>query len=1280
MATLVFQAAGAALGSLFGPVGTMIGRAAGGLAGAALDRSLMGGGTAGAARLKDLDVTASTEGTSISRLWGRARVSGQIIWATRLEAVTAKRATGGKGVGSAQATETTSYFANVALGLCEGPVARVGRVWADGKLLDLTRLTMRVHTGGEDQEPDPLIIAKEGRENAPGYRGLAYVVFERLPLAAFGDRVPQLSFEVIRPVGRLEREIRSVCLIPGSTEFGYDTRAVARMLGLGASASENRHTGTAGTDFEASLDELEALCPNFEHVSLVVAWFGDDLRCGSCSVTPRVDEKTKRTTGGEWSVAGLNRAAARPVSRFEDRAAYGGTPSDSSVIRAIQAIQARGLKVTLYPFLMMDIPEGNALPHPTSGAASQGAYPWRGEIAAAGGGSGAATDEVARFFGTTRATHYAIANGAVRYSGPAEWGWRRFVLHLAALGRAAGGVDAVIIGSEFRDLTRSRDGAAAYPAVAQLMALAEEVRALVGSDTRITYAADWTEYGAHVLGGGSEVRFPLDPLWAHPAVDAVGVDFYAPLADWRAGTGHVDGRVSESIYDPAYLRANVAGGENHGWFYASPDDRAAQRRTPITDGGGKPWTFRAKDLAGWWRHAHHERVGGVELSEPTAWVAGSKPIWLTEIGCPAVDKGANSPNLFPDAKSSAANLPPFSTGGRDDLMQRRALEAVMDVYAHESAANPVSPVYSGPMVEPSRTSLWAWDARPFPVFPNALDVWSDGAAHATGHWLTGRLGQAPLAELAAALLSEGGAMAFDTLALEGVIDGYVIDRPASAREALEPLADVSGFGAIEREGRIVLKPRGRGAVRVARTEDLVAEKDGAEPDFSRGQESELPVEIAIGFADVLADFRPAVAGARRRGTQARGMIALDTAIIGSGTDLRGRAEIRLQDVWVGRDTASFVLPPSDIGLEPGDLVALESAAGGVFEVQEIADGPTRRVSARAIAPEIFAAPRGRDDAVRVKQPALAGPAEVVLLDLPAPDGEPPVLTRIAVAARPWPGAMTVWRDAGGTFEPHVRLSAPAIIGEVLDGLAPGPMWRFDDVNSVLVRISAGELIAVSDERLFAGANAAALQNPDGGWEIIQFGRAELVAERTYRLSHLLRGQSGSEPEAAFRKPAGSRFVLLDAAVQPLVRGVDALGRPAIWRVAAANRDHADPFAVELAATPSARALEPLAPVHLRARRSADGVALSWIRRTRIAGDAWDAAEVPLGEGGEVYRLEILNGGEAVRTVEVTAPGYLYPTRDELADFGGTQTRLSVRVRQLSATVGPGRAATGDLNV
>ena len=47
---------------------------------------------------------------------------------------------------------------------------------------------------------------------APAYRGIAYVVIEDLALAAFGNRVPQFSFEVVRPAqGALAERDRWTC-------------------------------------------------------------------------------------------------------------------------------------------------------------------------------------------------------------------------------------------------------------------------------------------------------------------------------------------------------------------------------------------------------------------------------------------------------------------------------------------------------------------------------------------------------------------------------------------------------------------------------------------------------------------------------------------------------------------------------------------------------------------------------------------------------------------------------------------------------------------------------------------------------------------------------------------------------------------------------------------------------------------------------------------------------------------------------------------------------------
>ena len=122
------------------------------------------------------------------------------------------------------------------------------------------------------------------------------------------------------------------------------------------------------------------------------------------------------------------------------------------------------------------------------------------------------------------------------------------------------------------------------------------------------------------------VSFHLDPLWADPEIDFVGIDNYMPLSDWRDGFEHADAAEGwPAIYDRAYLQGNIAGGEGYDWFYASAADRSAQVRTPITDGGaGKPWVFRYKDLRAWWSSAHYDRPGGVESGTPTAWAPESE--------------------------------------------------------------------------------------------------------------------------------------------------------------------------------------------------------------------------------------------------------------------------------------------------------------------------------------------------------------------------------------------------------------------------------------------------------------------------------------------------------------------------------------------------------------------------------------------------------------------------------------------------------------------------------
>ncbi len=1289
MTALLLSSAGSAIGGfLGGPLGALLGRAVGAAAGYTLDQKLFGGARAQEGpRLHDLNVQGSSEGQAIPKIYGRARMGGEIIWATRFEEEASVENSGAKatsllGSGGGTSSTTYSYFANFAVGLSEGPVAHIGRIWADGKPLNREGLNIRIYKGDDAQEPDTLIQAKQGTPDVPAYRGLCYIVFERLPIGAFGNRIPQLTFEVIRPIGELEENLRGVCLIPGATEFGYHTEPVTRQGALGASVSENAHAGLARTDLIASLDELQALAPDLNSVSVIVPWYGTDLRLSDCEVKPGVDNADKLTSGAIWSVSGIARTDAHVVSQVDDRAAFGGTPCDESVIAAIQELKTRGLNVALTPFLLMDIAAGNTLPDPYTGEAGQPVYPWRGRITCdpAPGvigtpdNSGDVNAQIEAFFGTVAPGDFTIDGEDVTYSGPDEFSYRRQVLHLAALGVAAGGVDTFVIGSELKGLTRLRSDRQAYPAIAQLISLAQDVRAIVGEDAKITYAADWTEYGSYVPPGSDDVLFPLDALWACDDIDAVGIDFYPPLSDWRDQENHPDAEIAATPYDKTYLQSRLNAGEAYDFYYADDEARAAQTRAPIADGAyGKPWVYRPKDLKNWWLNEHVERLDGVEDGSATAWVPQSKPIYFMELGVPAVDLGANQPNVFPDPKSSEGGLPYGALGRRDDAMQRRALEAILNFY-DDDANNPGSSVYDGRMLDTLRAHLWAWDARPWPVFPAASDVWGDGDNWRTGHWLNGRLGAAPIDRLVELIGTQFSGPSIDAGKITGVATGYVIDRPMAGRAALEPLGAAFGFDIVDAGGMLAPQPYAALVSQESFSEnDLARDNDQESLRFTRAQETELPRAIEFTVTDADMDFRRSTVNARHGVSLSDRELRQDFALIMPPDEAMARAETLLHQAWVERESVTFALPLSQLKYEPGDLIKVEAGSETVLcRITRVEQDKLLRIEGKRVDPKPCARGIVQWRNYTSARPQAYGAPHVLIMDLPAlPNDAAPYRPYIVATASPWPGRLSVAQKKFGSYVNVATIARRAVMGETLSALAAGPVWSIDRTHSFDVQIGSGTLSNIDEDSLLAGGNSAALRHPDNSWEILQFAQAELIGTKTYRLSNLLRGQLGTEHLANEDVDEGANFVLLDGTPLSLPLTLDDLNRLTEWRIV--PEGGSEEMQVDLDFTPSAVGLLPFSPQQARMVRTGSGVTFSFQRRTRVDGDSWELSEVPLNETFEAYEIDILDGGDVVRTFRVDTPSVFYANADEITDFGSAQLSHHLRIFQMSETLGRGRA-------
>ncbi len=1310
MATLVLSAVGGAIGSsiggsVLGLSAAVIGRAAGAAVGRVIDQRLLGEGSRSVetGKVDRFRLSNSGEGQPIAQVYGGMRVGGQVIWTTDfLESTeTTTQSTGGKGAPQPKQTTTTvahSYSINMAVALCEGEITRVGRVWADGEEVPLGSLNMRVYKGTGDQLPDPLIEAVEGAGQVPAYRGTAYVVFEDLQLEQFGNRVPQFSFEVSRPEQPgatphldLARAVQGVAMMPATGEYALATEPVYYSGGPGEKWPANLNTPASVTDFNVSLTALNDELPNCNAASLIVSWFSGDLRCQHAQIKPKVERRAYDSIDMPWHVAGIDRSAADEIAQVNGQPVYGGTPTDASVIQSIHALKTSGKAVMFYPFILMDQLQGNGLPSPYGG--TQAHLPWRGRItlntapglAGSSDRTSAADAEVQAFFGTARAEHFQVVDGQVTYAGPQEWTFSRFILHYAALCAAAGGVESFCIGSEMRGMTWIRGAGDSFPFVTRLKQLAADVRTLVGAGTKISYAADWSEYfGYQPPENGADLYYHLDPLWSDPNIDFIGIDNYMPLSDWRSGEDHADAAAG-SIYNLDYLRDNIEGGEGYDWFYASDADRNLQARTPIDDGAhAEPWVYRYKDIRNWWLNPHHDRRGGVRQFSATAWQPQSKPIWFTEYGCAAIDKGTNQPNKFLDPKSSENSLPRFSNGARDDFIQMQYIRAMNSYYA-EGQNNPQSSVYGGSMIDMSRAFVWAWDARPYPYFPNNIGLWNDGGNYPKGHWINGRTSARPLASVVEEICRKAGIVYIDTSKLYGHVRGYVVGDVTSGRSALQPLMLRYGFDAVERDGVLHFVMR-QGQTPLVLDPDFLAYADDLDGIIEADRDPELDMSgrVRLQFVQADADFGAIAEEAVLPDEATHSVSVSEIPLAMTRGEGRQTVERWLSEARVSRDKLRFAVPPSGFGVGAGDVITLPDAQKAEqirYRVDRVEQGPHQIVEAVRMEPSVYSPSDVTEDAVPVRSFAPVSPVTPLFLDLPLIRGdEVPHAPYIAATGTSWPGSAAVY--ASGTpsnYRLNTVLSSQISAGITQSDLRWAPPAIWDRAGSLRVRMMSGALEGAEEAAVLAGQNIAVIgDGSPGNWEVLQFSGATLVGPDTYEITNRLRGQQGTDGIMPGVWPAGSWFVLLSAAARQLDLGANQRGVTQHFRIGPAQVGYDHPSYIAQSHAFSGVGLRPYAPAHLDATESATGeLTARWIRRTRVDGDLWEG-EVPLGEERSLYRVQVWQADTILRETITEDTHWNYTEAMRSAD--GISGAIELRVAQISERFGPGPDARLSVNL
>ena len=1211
MATIALSTVGAAFGGSIIPqfgIGSFLGAQAGILLGGAIDRFIFGDiyNTAKHGyRLSDLSVQTSTYGKVIPKVYGTVRIAGNIIWSMPLKERSEEHndtySTSKSGPKTISKYSTYSYYVTLALAICCGEIDNILRIWADGNVLDKSTLKYRIYKGSETQEPDHLILSVEG--DAPAYRGMAYIVIEDFPLSNYGNRIPNFNFEVQRNLKpELNKKIKGINIIPGSGEFVYDTVVQHKMKLAHGVRSGFQDRINQNTDYDVA-DSLVAL-EDLQNTLPEVKWISLVVN---------------------WFINSVNlneNILIYPAVEFKDSITI---PDDWKVAGMTRnSAHCITLDDNFQPIYGGTISD-DALVRYVLELKSKGykillypmllvddiKKPWRGRITGK-------VENLSAFFN--------------QYS--------YFVEHYANLLKDK--IDAFVLGSEFKGITslysvsknikaedfQGEENALlekkVFDGVEKFVLLAKKIKSILKSgksNVLLTYAADWSEY--HSCDG----EYNMDSLWSSEHIDFIGIDAYFPLTDSRQP---IMGFSKQEIID------GWDSGEGYDYFYKDPENRS--EKTYFED---KRWSW--KNMRKWWSENHYRSDGS-----KTNWQAKMKPIWFVEYGFPSVDCCSNQPNVFLDKTSTESRLPYHSSGSIDIKAQITAIEATIDRW---EGSDMVKNMF-----------LWAWDARPFPYFPDLQDVWADGNSWQTGHWVQGKLSSCSLSSVVKDILLGIKFNNFDSSELLDLVDGYVVYDQSSAKKAIEILQEVYYFDTVEQNGNLKFQSRKFGRSREINSEDL------SSLEISRDSSVDIPKECNIVYMDKFSDYRMCTATAVRA-ENSGDTINLSVPLVLSNSAAKRLSEIKLYESCDFSKTYSFKLPYSYAYLKPSDIVVINEGFGLTHRVKikKIRHGKLVEIFGVSIDNELYSFNPTFDIKTNLAYKAsFPGKTECQILDINLGSKIPSLYIVANGLENAWKGAsIFISEDDGNNYKKVANVYENAIRGTSLYEFTEYNTCLFDFVNSITVVIYSGTLESIEKISLYNGVNAALI-----GEEIIQFLYAELIQDNVYKLSGLLRGRMGTK---AYDHKAKEDFILLDYRILKLDIAESLIGRQMLYKAISFNEaGEPDVFKFRY----KANGLKPLAPVHGVIKKHSNGdFILSWIRCSRQRADWPDYADLPNDEVYEKYEIDFVSDGRVLATFNTEISELTITTSEQIKHFKFNISELKVscyfEVYQMSVLVGRG---------
>lgn len=1218
------------------PIALLAGSLIGSVVGALLPQSTSGNG------LNDMRVTSSTYGQPIPKVWGTTRLGGNLIWAQNIQ----KTGSGGKGFifgggggggstsGGGSSAPTFSWSG--AVGICVGPITAILKIWADTKLvfdatgqsgstLNKYNLVFRVYPGSEDQLPDPILEAMVGSGQAEAYRGMAYVVFDNIPLINYANRVPNWTFEVVSGV--------STSVQQGIEGFVPGDYAVTGTTGTSALGDWNKNrlfifsegngktNGIRAFKLDTGSEYLEA---NIQHIYGVlnggnyVTTNGGGAAClGFDGYIHLVQTPTPTCQMAKIDPDSLTNVASFGIASGNASGSSGRGILSPGTISPIQVPSATGTT----NFIIA----GAAAPNREVSVYCSDTMQF----------SGLAFNVTENRVLVTRGGHdaaegWAFAIGLDNYGpGPSSNPVGLYRINVQA-------------GADAYDATL-------FPTLTNSLITHEKMGTFSPSDVD----PDWTEF-SNVQGAafdqsdGNLILMVGTPTSSSPtsntyaytikiAADSGAIIWAVPLNtnDPLETAAHSD---SIDQYGAAGLRnANIVNGTYGFLSYATDLGGGDTGTFPVyifdTLGGTmvrQEWDgFYPKGAQVW-----DEQSGGIlyfgDWSNPTA---------LTV----AVDNLENGVLKF---------LGEFFTGLVGQTVEITSEWTRIFVTGNSGDFVPLSQVVTEicEMVNLQSTDL------------DVTDLTDDMVqGYAMAQQMTAKDALTPLAAV----------FSFDAVESDGLIkfikrgNTPTVTIPSTNLARLE-----SKLNSLVEETRIqeVDLPNQVNINFYDPSHDFQTASTYAKRPFN-------PTPTMYSNNTSTTDI-PIVS------TPALIRQAADRILYSTWAN-RTNYKVKLPwDYLIYDPTDILTLQPDGNTSATTRLINMDLGTDWSIDTNMVLENPALYTSTlTGYGGEGFTI-----QTISIPGASQFIPIDCPLLRDTDDTGQHYTLMYYAGGgySDSWPGLelfkssdQSSYVDVGGIVDSATWGTTSSTLGD------PVGVFGLDTVNTLNIAMHEGAaaLSSVTFLQMCNGANAGALLKSDGTVEVIQFQTVVVNPDGSVTLSNLLRGRRGTET-MAYGHATGESFVLLTPGTGTGKSNI-ALSdvgqiryyKPVTFGTLLENAS-IESFVSE------GRPLMPYAPVHITATLSGSDINLAWVRRTRLGG-AWldGTGIVPLAEATEAYAADIYdNFGNVLRSLlvdfgptPVSNPGITYHAADIVTDFGSTPTSLAVAVAQVSAAVGRGFA-------